>query len=89
MGQNQVKEKDPHETTPILMPELSLKEKSKMENEFQLHHEAYLGELEKVRLILKKDDRLGDSIVRKLDTVQMTPLHNTAHGGQTLLIVPL
>lgn len=84
MGQNQVKEKSREEddtSTPILMSNLN-SDDSGEKNQVSFHQLAYRGYIDEIKLILTKDDFSGESIVRKLDSLNKTPVHNAALGGK-------
>jgi hypothetical protein len=81
MGQRQVKvsTEEDDTSTPILMAHLNEENKEK---EDDLHRLAYLGFIDEIKELLDRDDFSEESLVRKLDSANMTPVHNAAFGGK-------
>ncbi len=84
MGQNQVKsgKKDDDEvSTPILLSTINSNHED-IERQRDLHWLAFLGYKDEIKAILQNDDFSGESITRKVDPVNKTPVHNAAIGGK-------
>lgn len=72
---------DDDTSTPILMSSIN-SEADAEKGKPDIHRLAYHGYLEEIKDILERDDFSGESLVRKLDSLNKTPVHNAAMGGE-------